>query len=80
MSTDTNNTTINQHINNETNNTPQLNNNELHYEDTYKPWTNVIRGRCTYTANIYDIQRYTEIIDRRKHCTYKQPGCSKCPA
>ena len=31
MSTDTNNTTTNQDINNETNNTPQLNNDELHY-------------------------------------------------
>ena len=61
MSTDTNNTTINQDINNETNNTPQLNNDELHYEDTYKPWTNVIRGRCTSTANIYDIKK--ELID-----------------
>ena len=61
MSTDTNNTTINQHRNNETNNTPQLNNDEPHYEDTYKPWTNVLRGRCTCTANIYDIQK--ELID-----------------
>ena len=57
MSTDTNNTTINQDINNKTNNTPQLNNDELHCEDTYKPWTNVIRARCTCTPNIYDIQK-----------------------
>ena len=61
MSTDTNNTTINQDINNETNNTPQLNNDELHYEDTYNPWTNVIRATCTCTPNIYDIQK--ESID-----------------
>ena len=61
MSTDTNKTTTNQDINNETNNTSQLNNDELHYEDTYKPWTNVIRGRCTCTANIYDIQK--QLID-----------------
>ena len=61
MSTDTNNTTTNQDINNKTNNTPQINNDELHYEDTYKLWTNVIRGRCTCTANIYDIQK--QLID-----------------
>ena len=57
MSTDTNNATINQDINNETNNTLQMNHDELHYEYTYKPWTNVRRGRCTCTANIYDIQK-----------------------
>ena len=57
MSTDTNNTNTNQDTNNDINNTPQLNNDELQYEDTYKPWTNTIRGRCTCTANLYDIQK-----------------------
>ena len=57
MSTDTNNTNTNQDTNNDINNTPQLNNDELQYDDTYKPWTNVIRGRCTCTANIYGIQK-----------------------
>ena len=61
MSTETNNTTINQDTNNETNDTPLLNSDELQYEDTYKPWTNVIRGRCTCTTNIYDIQK--QLID-----------------
>ena len=27
----------------------------------YKPWNNVIRGRCTCTANVYNIQK--QLID-----------------
>ena len=34
----------------------ELNNDELCDESTHRPWNNIIRGRSTYTANIFDIQ------------------------
>ena len=63
MSTDTENNTKNQDINPDKNQTSDFNDNNLNYEDTCKPWNNVVRGRCTCTANVYPIQR--QLIDEK---------------
>ena len=43
--------------------TQTLNTNNLNFTDNHKPWpwTTVIRGKSSCTANIYDIQK--ELID-----------------
>lgn len=41
-----------------------LDNNDLDYNNPYRPWANVVRGRCTCTANIYAIQE--ELIPNKK--------------
>ena len=50
--------------NNINDNTQTLNNNDLNFTDNHKPWTTVIRGKSTCTANMYDIQK--ELIDNNK--------------
>ena len=42
--------------------TQTLNNDNLSYTDNHQPWTTVIRGKSTCTANIYDIQK--ELLDK----------------
>ena len=42
----------------------ELNNDNLSYESSYKPWKTVIRGRTTCTANIYNIQK--KLLDNNK--------------
>ena len=46
--------------------TPTLDNDNLNYTNTdnHQPWTTIIRGKCTCTANIYDIQK--ELLDNNK--------------
>ena len=61
MSTDIQNNTTNHETNPDRNQAPELNDDELNYDHTYKPWNNVIRGRCTCTANVYNIQK--QLID-----------------
>ena len=56
MSTDTLNNKINHDANHDTNQELDLNDDDLNYENTYRPWNNVVRGRSTCTANIYHIQ------------------------
>ena len=41
-----------------------LDNDDLDYNNSYRPWTNVVRGRSTCTANIYAIQE--ELIPNKK--------------
>ena len=42
----------------------ELNNDDLYDETTFRPWTTVVRGRSTFTANIYDIQH--DLIQEKK--------------
>ena len=42
----------------------QLDSNNLDYENSYKPWATVVRGRCTCTANLFQIQK--ELIDNKQ--------------
>ena len=46
------------------NDTTDINNYETNFMQSYRPWTNVVRGRSTCTSNIYDIQR--DLIDNEK--------------
>ena len=39
-------------------------NDDANYMQTYRPWTNVVRGRSTCTTNIFHIQK--ELIDNNK--------------
>ena len=50
--------------NNINDNTQTLNNDDLNFTDNHKPWTTVIRGKSTCTANMYDIQK--ELIDNNQ--------------
>ena len=43
---------------------PELANENLDYDNSYKPWTTVVRGRCTCTSNLFDIQQ--ELIQNKK--------------
>ena len=51
-------------INNINDNTQTLNNVDLNFTNNHKPWTTVIRGKSTCTANMYDIQK--ELIDNNQ--------------
>ena len=41
-----------------------FNNDNLNFTDNHQPWTAVIRGKSTCTANIYDIQK--EVLDNNE--------------
>ena len=43
---------------------PELDNENLDYDNSYKAWTTVVRDRCTRTANLFDIQQ--ELIQNKK--------------
>ena len=43
---------------------PKLDNDNLDYDNSYKPWTTVVRSRCTCTANLFDTQQ--ELIQNKK--------------
>ena len=43
---------------------PNVDNDDTNYMQTYRPWTKVVRGRSTYTSNIYDIKK--ELIENNK--------------
>ena len=46
------------------NETPELNDDDLNIMSTFRPWNNVIRGRRTCTANLYDMQH--QLIDENQ--------------
>ena len=50
--------------NNINDNTQTLNNDDLNFTDSHKPWTTVIRGKSTCTANMSDIQK--ELLDNNQ--------------
>ena len=39
------------------NDTRNINNDTTNFTQSYRPWTNIVRGRSTCTSYIYDIQR-----------------------
>ena len=43
---------------------PQLDSDNLAYENSYKPWATVVRGRCTCIANLFEIQK--ELVDNKQ--------------
>ena len=55
----------------------ELNNDNLQYNSTYKPWTTVIRGRSTCTANVCHIQK--ELLDKKKKTNYTRQHSNSTP-